>query len=162
MWNWIKRNKKSLPKKNNEIQKLEVKPIDYHPKIILAWAKAIEGNKELLVWLQANGFPELVMATHAIFLKNDARDWLSKNGYPHILAMINGAEGNKMAQNWLLVHDFMTLYHMALAIEDEKESWEWLGKNVTQDMFILTKSIKKVKDQIEESHNDVHSFGKDA
>ena len=162
MWNWIKRDKKSSPKKNNDIQKLVVKPIDYHPKIILAWAKAIEGNKELLVWLQANGFPELAMASRAIYLKNDAREWLSKNGYPHILAMINGAEGNKMAQNWLLVHDFTTLYHMALAIEDEQESWDWLGKNVTPDMFILTKSIKKVKDQIEESHNDVHSFGKDA
>jgi ribosomal protein S15P/S13E len=77
------------------------------------------------------------------------------------MAMIHGSEGNEMAQKWLLAHDFMILYHMALAIEDEEESWVWLGKNVSPDMFILTQSIKKVKDQIEENHNDVHSFRKD-
>ena len=50
---------------------------------------------------------------------------------------------------------------MALAIEDEQTSWQWLGQNVTADMFLLTKSIKKVKDDIEENHNDIHSFRKD-
>ena len=50
---------------------------------------------------------------------------------------------------------------MAMAIEDEEESWVWLGNNVTADMFLLTKTIKKIKDQIEESHNDVHTFRKD-
>jgi hypothetical protein len=49
---------------------------------------------------------------------------------------------------------------MALAIENEEDSWKWLGKNVTPDMFILTQSIKKIKDIIEENHNDVHSFGR--
>jgi len=50
---------------------------------------------------------------------------------------------------------------MALAIEDEPTSWKWLGENVSPDMFILTQTIKRVKDKIEENHNDVHSFGRD-
>jgi hypothetical protein len=161
MLNWFKKKEKALPKKVEDVQMVHIKPIDYHPKIILAWAKAIEGNDDLMLWLKDNGYPELTMATYAIYLKEEARDWLTKNGYPHLMAMIHGAEGNEMAQKWLLAHDFMILYHMALAIEDEEESWVWLGKNVSPDMFILTQSIKKVKDQIEENHNDVHSFRKD-
>lgn len=158
---WFKKNK-ALPKKVDDVQKVTVKPINYHPKIILAWAKAIEGNDDLMLWLKENGYPELAIATHAIYLKEEARDWLTKNGYPHIMAMINAAEGNELAQKWLLAHDFEILYHMALAIDDDQESWEWLGQHVSADMFLLTKSIKKVKDQIEENHNDVHSFGKDS
>jgi hypothetical protein len=76
------------------------------------------------------------------------------------MAFINAAEGNEKAQIWLQNNDFDTLYHMALAIENEEDSWKWLGKNVTPDMFILTQSIKKIKDIIEENHNDVHSFGR--
>jgi hypothetical protein len=114
-----------------------------------------------MLWLKDNGYPELTMATYAIYLKDEAREWLVKNGYPHLMAMIHGAEGNETAQKWLLAHDFMILYHMALAIEDEEESWVWLGQHVSPDMFILTRTIKKVKDMIEENHNDVHSFRKD-
>lgn len=161
MLNWFKKKEKALPKKVEDVKTLPVKPIDYHPKIILAWAKAIEGNDDLMLWLKDNGFPELTMATYAIYLKEEARDWLTQNGYPHLMAMIHASEGNEMAQKWLLAHDFMILYHMAMAVENEEESWVWLGKHVSPDMFILTQSIKKVKDQIEENHNDVHSFRKD-
>ena len=143
------------------VEKVSVKPINYPAKIILAWAKAIEGNPELRLWLKENGFEELTMATYAIELKEEARTWLMQNGYPHLMAMINAAEGNENAQNWLKAHNFDVLYHMSLAIEDEKESWEWLGKNVTPDMFILTQSIKAVKDKIEEQHNDIHTFRRD-
>lgn len=160
MLNWFKK-KKAQPKQVGEVQKVPLKLINYHPKIILAWAKAIEGNDEFMIWLKENGFPELTIATHAIYLKEEARDWLTNNGYPHLMAMINAAEGNEMAQKWLLAHDFEILYHIALAVEDEQDSWEWLGDNVTADMFILAQTIKKVKDQIEENHNDVHTFGKD-
>ena len=161
MLNWFKKKEKALPKKVEDVMTVPVKPFDYHPKIILAWAKAIEGNDDLMLWLKDNGFPELTMATYAIYLKEEARDWLTQNGYPHLMAMIHAAEGNEMAQKWLLAHDFMILYHMAMAVENEEESWVWLGKHVSPDMFILTQSIKKVKDQIEENHNDVHSFRKD-
>ena len=161
MFNWFKK-KQAQPKKASEVSTVPIKPIDYHPKIIIAWAKAIEGNGELLLWLKDNGYPELAMATYAIYLKDEARNWLTQNGYPHLMAMINGAEGNETAQKWLLAHGFDVLYHMAQAIEDEEESWHWLGANVTPDMFILTQTIKRVKDKIEENHNDIHSFRKDA
>jgi hypothetical protein len=36
--------------------KLVMTPVDYHPKIVLAWSKAAEGNKEILEWLSKNGY----------------------------------------------------------------------------------------------------------
>lgn len=163
MLNWF-RKKKSPEKRIQAFSNADIvpmKPIDYPAKIILAWAKAVEGNQEILLWLKDNGYPELVMATYAIHLKNEAREWLPKNGYPQLLAFINAAEGNEKALGWLRVNDMELLYHMADAIEGEQTSWEWLSSNATPDLFILAQTIKKVKDQIEENHNDVHTFGKD-
>jgi len=159
----FKRFKRKKTRKINpdDTASSEIKEINYPPKIIIAWCKAIEGNDEFLIWLKDNGYQELFMATYAIVLKEEARDWLQENGYPHLMAMINAAEGNESAQKWLLVHDFEILYHIAMAIEDEQSSWEWIGKNAPADLFILAKTIKKVKDGIEENHNDIHSFGKD-
>ena len=142
-------------------QKVGIKRLDYHPKIILAWAKALEGNPELAIWLKENGFEELVFANAAIYLKDEARKWLLNNGYPHLMAMIHAAEGDEKAQKWLLNNDFELLYHIALAVENEQDSWKWLKQHATQDIFILAQTIKTVKDRIEENHNDVHSFGKD-
>ena len=48
-----------------------------------------------------------------------------------------------------------------MAVEDEKESWLWLKNNSTIDIFMLTQTIKKIKDKIDENHNDIHSFNKD-
>jgi hypothetical protein len=48
-----------------------------------------------------------------------------------------------------------------MAVEDEKLSWKWIKVNCGVEIFVLAKSIKKIKDQIEENHNDIHSFGKD-
>lgn len=159
MFNWFKKKERKVNVDKTSVTPL--KSMDYHPKIILAWAKALDGNKEIAAWLNDNGYPELIMACSAIYLKNDARAWLQANGYAHLLAFINAAEGNASAQKWLLVHDFEILYYMSLAIEDEEGSWEWLGDNVTPDLFLLTQTIKRVKDGIEENHNDVHSFGRD-
>jgi hypothetical protein len=142
-------------------QATPLKDISYPPKIILAWAKALDGHSNITNWLMENGYEELVMANQAIKLNDSARNWLLKNGFPHLMAMINACEGNKQAQNWLVKHGFMKLFHMALAIDDDRESWDWLGENVPADVFLLTQTIKKVKDNIEESHNDIHSFGKD-
>jgi ribosomal protein S15P/S13E len=160
MFNWFKK-KKATPSQATEVNTVAIKSIDYHPKVIMAWAKAIEGNKEILIWLKENGYPELAMATYAIYLKDEARDWLLANGYPHLLAMINAAEGNENAQKWLLVHGFEMLYHMSMAVENEDESWKWLSANVPADIFLLTQTIKQIKDKIEENHNDIHSFGRD-
>ena len=57
MKNWFKKSKKGVSpylatseNKFKAIQRVEMKPIDYPAKIILAWAKAIEGNNDLLLW----------------------------------------------------------------------------------------------------------------
>ena len=118
MPSWFKRKTRTYSP--DELQKTQLKSIDYPAKIILAWKKAIEGNDEFLLWLKDNGYPELVMATYAIYLKDDARTWLQQNGYAHLMALINAAEGNESAQKWLLSHQFDLLYHMAMAIEDER------------------------------------------
>jgi hypothetical protein len=135
--------------------------LTYPSLVILAFAKAVEGNKELQTWLQENGYPELFMAAHAIRLQDPARQWLIKNGYPHLLAMIAAAEGDEKAQKWLKQYDYMVLYHIAMAVEHEKESWFWLRQNSSPELIILTKSIQMIKDQIEENHNDVHAIHKD-
>jgi hypothetical protein len=75
--------------------------------------------------------------------------------------MINAAEGNESAQKWLITHNFITLYHVAMAVENEQLSWKWLASNAPLDLFFLAKSIKKIKDQIEDNHNDIHTFRKD-
>ena len=101
------------------------------------------------------------MSTYAIYLKNEARDWLMQNGYPHLMALINAAEGNKKAQSWLLINNLELFFHVAMAVEDEPHSWKWIQQNVGIEIFILAKSIKKIKDKIEENHNDIHVYGKD-
>lgn len=135
--------------------------LDYPPKIILAWCKALEGNKDIQLFLLNNGYPEIYHATAAILLNEKAREWLMKNGYPHLMAMINAAEGNESALHWLEVHDFEILYHIANAVEDEMDSFAWLKNNTTEDIFLLAVTIKKVKDEIESNHNDTHSYGRD-
>lgn len=159
MRNWFKKKKREIIA--SDLSKTPLQRIDYPPKIIMAWSQAIEGNEEIINWLNQNGYEELAMATYAIKLKDEARLWLQNNGYAHLLAMINAAEGNESAQKWLLVHDFEILYHIAMAVEDEQTSWQWIHKNAPVDIFLLTKAIKKIKDGIEENHNDIHSFGKD-
>ena len=156
---WFKRKKRTIIA--TDLSKTTLKKIDYPPKIILAWSKAIEGNNKLMFWLKDNGYEELAMATFAIYLKDEARSWLQNNGYAHLLAMINAAEGNESAQKWLITHNFITLYHVAMAVENEQLSWKWLASNAPLDLFFLAKSIKKIKDQIEDNHNDIHTFRKD-
>lgn len=145
----------------DQLKLTQLNAIDYESKVILAWAKAIEGNDEIMLWLKENGYKELFMATYAIYLKDEARDWLTQNGYAQLMAFINAAEGVKSAQKWLLTHKFDLLYHMAMAIENDDTSLMWLRQHSSQDILILTKVIKEVKDKIEENHNDIHSFRKD-
>ena len=159
MLGWFKKKKREIIA--SELSKTKLQNIDYPAKIIIAWSKAIEGNDEFVLWLNENGYRELAMATYAIYLKEDARNWLQENGYAHLLAMINAAEGNESAQQWLLVHNFEILYHIAMAVEDDQASFEWIGKNAPADIYILTRTIKKIKDKIEENHNDIHTFRQD-
>ena len=140
---------------------VEMRNLNYSPKVIIAWCKAIEGNIDFGAFLLNNGFEELFYASQAIRLKQEARDWLMKNGYPHLMAMVNASEGNESALNWLRLHDFEIMYHIANAVESEMESFAWLKANATEDLFLLASTIKRVKDDIEQNHNDVHSFGRD-
>lgn len=152
---------KPLPANPSVVKKVELKRIDYHPKILLAWSQSISGNQDISAWLNENGYPELVIAAAAIRLKGEARTWLMDNGFAHIMAMIHASEGDAKAQKWLLKYKFDLLYHIAMAVEHQNESWIWLKQNATPDIFILTQEIKKVKDKIEENHNDIHSFRRD-
>lgn len=157
-WNFFKKQKTE----DNRLAKVvPLKPMEYSSMVILAWAKAVEGNVELQHWLRDNGYIELYFSVFAIYLKDEPRDWLVKNGYAHLMAMINAAEGNTNAAKWLVEHNFIMLYHLAKAVDHEEESWLWLRQNSTQDIFILAQSIQTIKDQIEENHNDIHSFNKD-
>ncbi len=161
MFNFFKKNKGQKRQVNiNDTKRVKVKPFDYHPKIILAWTKAIEGNVDLMNYLFEYGYKELTMAAHAIRLKDEARDWLMENGYPHLMAMINAAEGNEQAQQWLKMNNYLLFYNMAIAIDGEAEGFKWINQNSTQEIFYLTRIIKQVKDDIEEDHNDTHRMSK--
>lgn len=161
MLNWFKSKKKKPEVQVTKPEIIPMKPMNYHPKIILAWVKALEGNQEITKWLNENGYTELTIACSAIYLKDEARTWLMENGYPHLLAMINASEGNLQALRWLEKNNMDILANMAKAVEDDQNAWAWLKHNATQDLFILTQTIKRIKDGIEEKHNDIHSFGRD-
>jgi hypothetical protein len=156
MWKFFQRKGKQMRGKRT---KVPMNPLEYPPKIILAWAKAIEGHDEIRDWLAKNGYEELAVACWAIRLNTDSRDWLMENGFPHLMAMINAAEGNEQARIWLEKHGFTMLYNLGLAGDGEQEGFAWIQKNCTPDIFILAQTIRKIKDEIEERHNDVHSFG---
>ena len=72
--------KKSLPKKEAK-KTIELKSIQYEAKIVLAWAKAIEGDQLIQLGLKEMGYPELFHATEAIYLRQNSRDWLIENGF---------------------------------------------------------------------------------
>ena len=116
----------SAPKNTEEAKKTitaaPLHDVNYPSLVFIAWAKAVEGNEDLQLWLKDNGYPELYMATFAILLKDEARNWLIENGYAHLMAMINGAEGNLKAQEWLLKNNFETLYHITCIGAQSRQS----------------------------------------
>ncbi len=155
------RKKKDRPEKLKAQSIVPMKKRVYPPKIKLAWMKALEGNTEITEWLIQNGFKELAMCNQAILLKEEAREWLMHNGFPHLMAFVNAAEGNGKAADWLSKAGMLEYFHMSQCIENQQESWQWLKENSTEDVFLLTKTIKKIKDQIEEDHNDIHTWSVD-
>ena len=50
---WFKKNKKSNeePLKKDPNSKVPLRPINYSNMVILAWAKAVEGNLDIQKWL---------------------------------------------------------------------------------------------------------------
>lgn len=152
-------------KKKNKLELsgvVKLKPLKYPPKILVGWAEAISGNTQIRDWfLASEEYIELGMAVHAIMLKDDARDWLMHNGYAHLMAMINGVEGNQEALHWLEKNKFHVLKHVALAGDGSEDSFKWLIQNGHEEFALISQRIKKVKDEIEDDHNDVHKFGRD-
>lgn len=149
-------------KKKGVEGKIALKPLRYPPKILVGWAEAIGGNKDLRDWfMESADYKELGVFCHALLLQDDARDWLMQNGYAHLMAMINGVEGNKEALHWLEVNKFNVLKHVALAGDGKEESFDWLIQNNHPEFAMISQKIKQVKDDIEDNHNDVHKFGID-
>ena len=145
-----------------ELTSVRLKPLNYPPKILVGWAEAIGGNTALRDWfLESAEFKELGMSVHALLLKDEARDWLIANGYAHLMAMINGAEGNAEAIHWLDKSNFQILKHVALAGDRNQDSLKWLIQHKHLEFAMIAERIRVLKDQIEDTHNDVHSFGKD-
>lgn len=143
--------------KKTKAEKASIKPINYPPKILVAWGEAISGNSEINDWLMKNGYPELGIFCHA--LKNDVKgkNWLMNNGYPHLLAMISGGEGDEIALKWLEEFNFTLLKYMALAIDGHPAAKKWLRE---YDMLYATLAFKmeEVKDHIELRNNDPHTL----
>lgn len=154
----FKKNKSKKPTSGAVERVVKMKPLDYPPKIIVAWAKAVEGETQFGDWLKNNGYEELNAACAAIRLNETARVWLMNNGYPHLLAFIQAAESNKKACEWLEKHSFHLLLQMAKGIDGDHDALDWVKNNQSVDIFILTMAIKKVKDQIEDLNNDPHVF----
>ena len=73
MAGWFNRNKKK-EEKPVPMEKVKLMPINYSNMVILAWAKAIEGDLELQKWLKENDYEELVHSAYAIRLKEDSRE----------------------------------------------------------------------------------------
>jgi len=150
----FKKNKKTT---NKKAERASIKPINYPPKILVAWGEAISGNSKILDWLMKNGYPELGIFCHA--LKNDVKgkDWLMNNGYPHLNAMISAGEGDEIALKWLKQFNFDLLQYMGLAIDGHEGAKKWLRE---YDMLYATLAFKmeEVKNHIEMRNNDPHTL----
>lgn len=136
------------------------KPLVYPAKIIVAWAEAIGGNKQIRDWLGKNGYPELYTFVFALHLKEDARNWLMKNNYPHLMAFINASEGNTTALNWLAKNNLEVLWYMAQAVDGDRPAMNWLIKN-HKDFAMVALRMKTVKDEIQTDNDDPHKFSKE-
>lgn len=146
------------PKKEKKRQALTLKPLDYPPKIILAWGEAVSGNSKIRDWLGQNGYKELNLFCFALNNVDAPREWLMKNGFPHLAAMINGGEGNEDAITWLENQNLPILAKMALAIDNDIPAMQWLINN-HRDFAILAAKMQTVKNNIEERNGDMHKRG---
>jgi hypothetical protein len=129
--------------------------VEYPPKVLLAWAEAIQGNTKIRDWLTTNGFTELGMFCFAARNKDDARAWLLSN-HPHLMAVINGAESNQQAVKWLFENNFKPLAYVAVAGDGYKDGLLWLKNNGHQELAAVANALFLVKSEIERDNNDTH------
>lgn len=135
--------------------------MQYPAKIILAWAEAINGNRDIRDWLITNGYPELGLFVFALNNKTEARQWLIDNGFPHLMALINGAEGNPNALTWLKNFGYDILEKMARVGDNDEDALIWLFQNNLPDMAKVALKIREVKNEIDANNNDMHRISPD-
>jgi hypothetical protein len=135
--------------------------IEYPAKVLLAWAEAVRGNKEIKDWLMANGYPELGLFVHALHNQTSARQWLMDNGFPHLMAVIRGSEGDENACLWLRKFELQAFEHLARAADNSDKSLLWLTENNWPELAVMAGRIRNVKNDIERSNNDVHRISAD-
>tara|TARA_R110001592_G_scaffold363221_3_gene681691 strand:+ start:82289 stop:82708 length:420 start_codon:yes stop_codon:yes gene_type:complete len=132
--------------------------LTYPPKVIIAWAESVGGNKELTDWLMNNGFPELAFFTFACYHNSKASQWLLDHGFQPLLATIHGAEGSEKALKWLTDNDFTVLHHIAKAADNDDKHMLWLTKHGHKEFFYLALKLREAKNGIEADNNDPHKI----
>ncbi len=139
---------------------MKVLPLPSYPgKVLLAWAEAITGNEELRDWLMASAYPELGVFCHALMNEPTSRSWLRHHGHAHLMALIEGAEGESRAVEWLRHEGGSILADMALAADNDEDALARLMQgdpDVNGIWVLIALRIQHVKNDIEESNNDVH------
>ncbi len=130
----------------------------YSPKIIVAWAEAISGNKKLRDWLASNGYVELSAFTYALNLDESARSWLMTEGHPELMALIRGAEGEEKACKWLRKNNFSKLALIAEGADNDDEAVRQLLLDGNREWAMISLKIRSVKNNIQSDHDDVHKF----
>lgn len=130
--------------------------VAYPEKIILAWAEAIDGNKEIRDWLMSNGYPELGLFVFALYHKREARQWLIDNKFPHLMAMIECAEGREQACQWLVKFDYALLEKVARIADNDEAAAQWMLDRDEKSLLRLALRMRSVKNEIQSKHDDMH------
>jgi len=132
----------------------------YPTKVLLAWAEGISGHDKLRDWLMGSDYPELGVFCHALRNEGTSRAWLQHHGHMHLMALILGAEGEKEAVQWLRHNGHSILADMAESADNDEEALTRLLLRAKQDgdglWAQIAVRIQTVKNDIEESNNDVH------
>ncbi len=123
----------------------------YDPKILIAFAEAIDRNFKIHKWLLENGYPELAALASSLQADVDAFNWLMKNGYPHYAAFSNAIDEDTAAYHWLAQHGFRLLALMVDAAYLKTEALEILKKENLEIFIRISLKIRKLK---EEQHRD--------
>lgn len=134
--------------------------LNYPAKILLAWAEAIGGNKQIRDWLLQNGYRELGVFVFALRNKDDANKWLFEN-YRHLAAAVTASKGDKKALQWLKDVDLDILAKTAETGDGSEEAFKWLMENNQRELAMVGKRIEQVNLEIERDNRDVHKISKE-
>ncbi|GAB5540171.1 MAG: hypothetical protein Salg2KO_22740 [Salibacteraceae bacterium] len=143
-----------------QMEKLEIKGLNYEPKILLAWGECIDGNEKITQWLMKNGYAELGLFRYALRNEERSRVWLMENGFPHLMALINGIEGKKDALEWLEKHGFYVLHQMALVGDGDEDAENHLLSSGHKLFALLAKKMEFIKDGIQADNIDYHKINR--